>query len=86
MVSLMNAEQSQEVRRDLLGGRTGAALPKQRVEIIRLAEQRAFARVEALRNGLEVQQAARQLEVGVRYAAVGVRRSHEVVDDVLRPF
>jgi len=60
---LMDAEQAEEVRWDLIGGRASAALPKQRVEIVRLAQQGALARVEALRNRFKIQQPARELEV-----------------------
>ena len=63
--ALVDAEKAKQVCRDFLRRRAPLALPEEGVEVVRLAEDGAFADVERLGDCLEVQERARQLEVRV---------------------
>ena len=65
MVTLVNTQQSQEVRPWRVGSGAPLALSKRRVEVVALADNGSFAGFERLIRGLEVDEAARKLQVGV---------------------
>ena len=82
---LVNAEQPEQVRRDVVGRRATIPLPEQGAQVVCLAEDRALSDVKTLRKGLQMQETSCQLEIGIGNGAGGVVAGDQLVGDVLRP-
>ena len=65
MVTLVDTEQSQEVRRRRVRSGAPLALPKRGIEVVTLTDNGSFAGVKCLCQGLEVDEVVRKLQVGV---------------------
>ena len=65
VVLLVDAEQPQQMWRDLVWQRAGLALLKERAQVISLAQDSALPNIETLCQGIRVQEASLELKVGV---------------------
>ena len=65
MVSLVDIKETQKIHRWRVRGGASLLLPKGCVEVVALADDGAFAGVERLGKGFEVDEAAGEFQVGI---------------------
>ena len=85
VVTLVHAEQAEEVRGRGVAGGTALPLPERRIEVVALAQDGALADVERLGNRLKVDEASRKLKVGIGYRPCGFFVRDEKTGDELWP-
>ena len=83
--ALVRTEHAEEVRGDLVRRGAPLPLPEEGVEVVRLAERGALPDIERLGKGLEMEQAASQLQVRVGDGALGVGFGDKKVCNSLGP-
>jgi hypothetical protein len=72
VLSLMNPEQAEEVRRSRCCRCASSPLPERGAEVVTLGKHSAFPNVKSGRERIEVEEPARELEVGIRDGTEGV--------------
>lgn len=85
MEALVDPEHSKEVCGDGVGRSAPLSFPEGSIQVVPLAEQGSFAGVHRLSCAVQVNQASRQLKVGVGDRSGGVVRRDDAIGDELGP-
>lgn len=81
----MHSEKAEEVSGRLVRGCATFAFPEGGTEVITFGEDSALTDVEAMGEGVQVEEATSEFEVGVGDGATRVGVGDETIDDVLGP-
>ena len=63
MEALVDPKEAEQVGRHFISGGAALPFPKERVEVVGLAQHSALADIERLAEGLQVKQSSRELQI-----------------------